>query len=332
MPIEDSLAGARRPLKVGLLLPNGEGEFDGRTAGWADFRAFARRAEDAGFDSLWTVDHLLVRPAAVAAQFGLPVSPDLAAEPPQGFRDCWTLLAALAAVTSRIRLGTLVSCTGYRNPVVLANMAVTLDEVSGGRLVLGLGAGNYEDEHRSLGVPVDHRIGRFEEALAIVAGLLRHGQVDFAVEWYAAPDCVLRLRGPRPEGPPLLIGALGQGPRMLRLVAEYADYWNAGLAFERSHPDRIPPLREAVDGACLAYDRDPSTLGRTVAIKVALLDRAATSQAPGEEPLRGTPDEMAESLRGFARAGIGEVQVLLAPNSLAGIEAFAPVLERLDQH
>jgi alkanesulfonate monooxygenase SsuD/methylene tetrahydromethanopterin reductase-like flavin-dependent oxidoreductase (luciferase family) len=129
-----------------------------------------------------------------------------------------------------------------------------------------------------------------------------------------------------------LIGALEQGPRMLRLVAEYADYWNAGLAFERSHPDRIPPLREAVDGACLAYDRDPSTLGRTVAIKVALFDRAATSQAPGEEPLRGTPDEMAESLRGFARAGIGEVQVLWAPNSLAGIEAFAPVLERLDQH
>ncbi|MBA2595677.1 MAG: LLM class flavin-dependent oxidoreductase [Chloroflexia bacterium] len=147
LPIEDSPPGARRPLKVGLLLPNGEGMLDGRTARGEDFRAFALLAEDAGFDALWTVDHLLVRPAAVAAQFGAPVSPQLAAEPPQGFWDCWTLLAALAGATSRIRLGTLVSCTGYRNPVVLANMAATLDEFSGGRLVLGLGAGNYADEH-----------------------------------------------------------------------------------------------------------------------------------------------------------------------------------------
>lgn len=332
MPIEDVPRGARRPLKVGLLLPNGEGEFDGRTARWDDFRAFARRAEEAGFDALWTVDHLLVRRAAVAAQFGLPVSPQLAAEPPQGFWDCWTLLASLAGVTSKIRLGTLVSCAGYRNPMVLANMAVTLDEASGGRLVLGLGAGNYADEHRSLGVPFDHRVGRFEEALAIVAGLLRHGAVDVAGEWYAARECELRLRGPRPGGPPLLIGALGQGPRMLRLVAEYADSWNAWLAFGRSHPDTIPPLREAVDAACLAHGRDPATLARTVAIRVALLGRTVSVQAPGEAPLRGTPDEIAEAFRAFAGAGIDEVQVWLAPNSLAGIEAFAPVLERLDQH
>ena len=83
---------------------------------------------------------IVLRPAAVAAQFGAPVSPHLATEPPQGFWDCWTLLAALAGITSRLRLGTLVSCTGYRNPVVLATMAVTLDEASGGRLMLGLGA------------------------------------------------------------------------------------------------------------------------------------------------------------------------------------------------
>ena len=120
--------GARRPLRVGLVLPNGEGMLDGRTARWDDFRAFARQAEEAGFDALWTVDHMLLRSAAA---------------PAQGFWDCWTLLAALAGVTSCIRLGTLVSCTGYRNPVVVANMAGTLDEASGGRLVLGLGAGGH---------------------------------------------------------------------------------------------------------------------------------------------------------------------------------------------
>jgi hypothetical protein len=84
-----------------------------------------------------------------------------------------------------------------------------------------------------------------------ITGLLRHGAVDFVGEWYTAPECEVRLRGPRPSGPPVLIGSFAQGPRMLRLVAEYADYWNAGLAFGRSHPDQIPPLREAVDAACL---------------------------------------------------------------------------------
>lgn len=316
MAIDDFPSGSQRPLKIGLVLPNGEGMLDGRTARWDDFRAYARLAEDAGFDALWTLDHLLVRSAAA---------------PPVGFRDCWTLLSALAGVTSRIRLGTLVTCTGYRNPVVLANMAATLDEVSGGRLVLGLGAGNDEDEHRTLGVPFDHRIGRFAEALAIVAPLLRDGRVDFAGEWYAARDAELRVRGPRPGGPPLLIGSFGQGPRMLSLVAEYADFWNAGLAFGRSHPDQIPPLRAAIDAACLARSRAPATLARTVAVRVALGSEAVPVLFPGEEPLRGSPDDVAEALRAFAQEGIDEVQVWLAPNSLAAIEAFAPVLALLDQ-
>lgn len=315
-PIEESTPGTQRPLRVGLLLPNGEGMLDGRTARWDDFRTFARLAEDIGFDALWTVDHLLLRPPTA---------------PPVGFWDCWTLLSALAGVTSRIRLGTLVSCTGYRNPVVLANMAATLDEMSGGRLVLGLGAGSHADEHRSLGVPFDHRISRFEEAVAIISALLREGQVDFAGEWYTAREAEVRLRGPRLSGPPLLIGSFGQGPRMLGLVAKYADYWNAGLAFERSHPDRIPPLRAAVDAACLAVGRDPGTMARTVTVRVASLGRTLALLSPGEEPLRGTPAELAEVFRAFARVGIDEVQVWLNPNSLVEIEAFAPVLDLLDR-
>jgi alkanesulfonate monooxygenase SsuD/methylene tetrahydromethanopterin reductase-like flavin-dependent oxidoreductase (luciferase family) len=164
-----------------------------------------------------------------------------------------------------------------------------------------------------------------------ITGLLRHGAVDFVGEWYTAPECEVRLRGPRPGGPPVLIGSFAQGPRMLRLVAEYADYWNAGLAFGRSHPDQIPPLREAVDAACLAQGRDPAPLARTVAIRAALRGRAVSIQTPGEEPLQGTPDEIATALQAFSSAGIDEVQVWLSPNTSAEIAAFAPVLEPLDR-
>jgi alkanesulfonate monooxygenase SsuD/methylene tetrahydromethanopterin reductase-like flavin-dependent oxidoreductase (luciferase family) len=237
-------------------------------------------------------------------------------------------LAALAAATGHVGLGTLVACTGYRNPALLAKMADTVDEIGGGRLVLGLGAGDYEEEHQAFGFRWDHRVGRFAEALAIVAGLLRGGRVDFAGEYYAARDCELRPRGPRPHGPPLLIGALAHGPRMLRLTAQYADLWNGWLTYGRSHPDAVPPLRAAVDAACAAVGRDPATLGRTVAVRAMLLGRAAF---PGEEPLSGTPAELAAALRAFASEGIAHVQVWPIPNTLDGVEAFAPVLELLDR-
>jgi len=179
------------------------------------------------------------------------------------------------------------------------------------------------------GSSFDHRVGRFTEALAIITALLRHGQVDFVGECYTAPECELRLRGPRPGGPPVLIGSLRQDPRMLWPVAEQAGHWNAGLAFERSHPDRIPPLREVVDAACLAQGRDLATLARTVTIRAALRRRTLSIQTPGEEPLQGTPDEIAVASRTFSRAGIDEMQVWLSPNTPAEIASFAPVLELL---
>jgi len=299
---------------------------DGRTARGEDFRAFALLAEDAGFDALWTVDHLLVRPAAVAAQFGAPVSPQLAAEPPQGFWDCWTLLAALAGATSRIRLGTLVSCTGYRNPVVLANMAATLDEFSGGRLVLGLGAGNYADEHRSLGVPFDHRISRFEEALTIIGSLLRTGAVDFEGTFYTARECELRPRGPRVAGPPILVG--GGEARMLRLTAQHADLWNGWIAFGDSSPEAVAPLMARVDDACAASGRDPATLGRTVSPRVEFPGDAQRPNAPGT-PLSGDPHRLAASCRAFAREGISHLQ-LFGSWTGATLESAAMALELLD--
>jgi probable F420-dependent oxidoreductase len=312
-----------RPLKVGLFLPNAEGMMDRDTPGWTDLLAIARRAEAVGFDSVWVLDHLLVR-LWLSGREG-----DLV-----GCWECWSLLAALAAATERVGLGTLVSCTGYRNPALVAKMADTVDEISGGRLILGLGAGWHEPEYRAFGYPFDHRVSRFEEALQIIATLLREGRIDFEGRYFSARECELRPRGPRPGGPPILVGAHGE--RMLRLVARFADAWNADWF---SSPDQVPAVRNQVDAACAAVGRDPATLERTLAVKVdapGWRGRVGESwstdmRAANSPPASGSPEELAAVLRGFAGEGITHVQVWLEPNSLAGIEAFTPVLELLDR-
>lgn len=316
----------QRPLKVGLVVPQREGDLDGMTPRWADMRTVAERAEAVGFDALWVIDHLLFRRAELLDHLGLPVPDAVEREPGVGFWESWSLLSALATATTRVELGTLVTCTGYRNPGLLAKMADTVEEISGGRLILGLGAGDSLFEHTAFGYPIDHRVSRFAEALQIIRGLLRDGHIDFAGAYYQARECDLRPRGPRAHGPPLLVGTLGNGPRMLRLVAEQADLWNGWLAYGRSHPDAVPPLRARLDAACREHGRGPASLERTVAVRVALLDRTVSLG----EPLSGSPEQVATAFRQFAHEGIGHIQVLLTPATLAGIEAFAPVLELLD--
>jgi probable F420-dependent oxidoreductase len=314
-----------RPLKVGLLLPAIEGLMAGETARWPDLLAISRRAEELGFDSLWVSDHLLFR---------LPGRE----ERPVGMWEGWSLLAALAAATSRIALGPFVSCTGFRNPALLAKMADTVDEISGGRLVLGLGAGWHEPEYRAFGFPFDHRASRFEEAFTIIRSLLRDGHVDFQGTYYQARDCELRPRGPRPQGPPLLIGT--KGPRMLRIAAPHVDAWNSDWT---SRPAAIPPLRDAVDAACRDVGRDPATLERTAGVLIDLPDRdpnrsgrasvsgATEPTTKPDPPATGSPEELADLLRGYAREGITHAQVWLDPSTVVGVESFARVLDLLDR-
>jgi alkanesulfonate monooxygenase SsuD/methylene tetrahydromethanopterin reductase-like flavin-dependent oxidoreductase (luciferase family) len=213
-------------------------------------------------------------------------------------------------------------------------MADTVDEISGGRLVLGLGSGYVEREYRAFGYPFDHRVGRFAEALVIVTTLLRPGRVDFNGTYYQARECALRPRGPRPAGPPILIGALGTGPRMLRLTAEHADAWNGWLVRGESHPRAVPALREAVDAACRAAGRNPATLERTVAVAISPAGAAVSPRAfppPGAVvPLAGTPEELAAALRAFAAEGIAHIQLVPRPCTPASVEALAPVLALLD--
>lgn len=310
-----------RSLRVGVFLPLVDGQMDGGSPRGRDVIAMARAAEDVGFDSVWIPDHLLFR------------HPDRAAE---GAWECWTILGALAAATSRVEIGPLVTCTAWRNPALIAKMADTVDELSDSRLILGLGAGWHEPEFDAFGYPFEKVVGRFEEALQIILPLLRQGHVDHQGTYYTARDCELLPRAPRTGngGPPILIGALGTGPRMLKLMARHADLWNAWLTWGESSPAAVPPLRELVDGACHDVGRDPATIGRTVTILVEVPDFSAnviiTSPTGSGDPLRGSTEEIAAALRGFAREGIDHLQLVLAPNTRAGIEAMAPVLAALD--
>jgi alkanesulfonate monooxygenase SsuD/methylene tetrahydromethanopterin reductase-like flavin-dependent oxidoreductase (luciferase family) len=311
-----------RPLKVGYALPETEHRRGPDVVRWAELRALAQRAEAVGFDSVWTIDRLLFRSAAGETHGGW---------------ECWSLMAALAAVTTRVELGQLVTNNLYRNPALLAKMAATVDEISGGRLILGLGAGDGGPDTGIFGFADDHRVGRFEEALQIVRGLLRTGHIDFQGQYYQVRDCELRPRGPRPEGPPILVGT-ELGPQMLRLTAQYADLWNTFLPLR---PEDLATAMQPLDTACAAVGRDPATLGRSLTVPVDLPGRRRhpPSTAYGIDRARdyaeilvtGEPAAIADRLRAYARAGIGHVVVWLDPDTVEGIEAFAPVLDLLDR-
>jgi len=301
-----------RPLKVGIQLPEVEWE-----ARWPDLRAMALRAEELGFDSIWYGDHLLYRrPGDDRAR---------------GPWEAWTTLAGLAAVTSRITLGPLVAATAFHAPAMLAKQVATVDEISGGRLVLGLGAGWNETEFAAFGFPFDHRISRFAEAFTIIRTLLRDGAIDFEGEFFTARDCELVPR-PRPGGPPLMIGSTG--PRMLEITAPHVDAWNAWFDAFGNRPAGIGALRGQVDAAARAAGRDPADIGRTVAVLVRLpggRGRVQGDTAHDAVPaVEGTPAEIAALLRAFAAEGIAHVQLVVDPITLASLDALAPLLEDLD--
>jgi alkanesulfonate monooxygenase SsuD/methylene tetrahydromethanopterin reductase-like flavin-dependent oxidoreductase (luciferase family) len=231
----------------------------------------------------------------------------------------------LAAVTTRVELGTLVLCTGFRNPALLAKMADAVEEISNGRLILGIGAGWNEYEFNAFGYPFDHRVSRFEEALTIIHGLLKHGQVDFVGKYHEARECELTPRGgPRPEGPPIMVGS--SAPRMLGLTAKYADQWNI---FHTS-PEQLAERRALVDAACEAAGRDPKTLVRTASVRANVLGRTSR-QGSSIPPLQGSNEEIAEGILALAREGAEHIQIIPDPSTIRGIAAFAPILELVDR-
>ena len=302
---------SQRALKVGVQLP--EVEYEAR---WPEIREMAVAVESLGFDSIWVGDHLLYENEG---------------EPPRGPWEAWTQLAAIAAVTERVQLGPLVACTGFHAPPVLAKLASTVDEISGGRLVLGLGAGWNQTEFRAFGLPFDRRVDRFEEAFAIIRALLQDGEVDFAGRYYEARDCKLLPPPRRAGGPPLMTGSSGE--RMLRITTPHVQLWNAWYADFGNRPEGIAPLRDRVDAACREAGRDPAEVERTVAILVGLTGGGGRVQGDRlnrrYQAARGTSDELAELLRAYAREGISHIQLVLDPITRASIEEVAQVLDLL---
>jgi alkanesulfonate monooxygenase SsuD/methylene tetrahydromethanopterin reductase-like flavin-dependent oxidoreductase (luciferase family) len=301
-----------RPLKVGIQLPEVE-----REVRWPELLGMIRAIEDLGFDSIWLGEHLLYRWPGQEAR---------------GPWEAWTSMAAIAASTTRVEFGPLVACTNFHNPALLAKQAATIDEISGGRFVLGLGAGWNETEFRAFGFPFDHRIDRFEEAFTIIRTLLRDGAIDFDGRFYQARDCELSPRGPRADGPPLMIGS--RGPRMLALTLPHVESWNVWFSDTWNAPAGVPALRDLVDGIARDVGRDPSAIERTVAVMVRLRGGTGRIQGgyveSGPPPLTGSPEVIADTLRAYAREGIAHVQLVLDPITLESIQALVPVLEQLD--
>jgi alkanesulfonate monooxygenase SsuD/methylene tetrahydromethanopterin reductase-like flavin-dependent oxidoreductase (luciferase family) len=301
-----------RPLKVGVQLPEVE-----RAVGWNEMREMAQAAEAVGLDSVWVGDHLLYR------------SPN---GPPRGPWEAWSLLAALAAVTSRVEIGPLVACLNFHNPAVLAKVAATVDDISGGRLILGVGAGWNQADFDAFGVPFDHRVSRFEDAFTIVRGLLADGRVDFHGTYSSAPDCELRPPPSRPGGPPLMVGSMGE--RMLAITLPHVAAWNAWYRWFGNTVQGYRPLRDAVDTACRSVGRDPAEVARTVALLVAF--PGGTGRQSGDttvvdpDPIRGEPEVIADAIRSFAAEGVSHVQLVLDPITHESIEALEPVLATLD--
>jgi probable F420-dependent oxidoreductase len=306
-------------MQIGLMIRSGNNGGSGAINAhrWTDLREMARLAEEIGVDTLGAPDHLLFR-------HGPPVV-SLPAGETRGIWECFTLLTALAAVTKRVTLLPLVACTSFRNPALLAKIADSLDEVSGGRLLLGLGAGWHEPEYRAYGYPFDRRVSRFEEALQIVVPMLKGESVTFHGRYYQVDDAVLVPRGPRPGGPPIWIGA--RGPRMLGLVARYADAYNTDMLLDVGDTKAAEELLGIADDACRAAGRDPSTLLKTSGCSLGL---AGADEVPGGPPsviLRGSTEQIVEKLAAYAAIGIQHFTFWLHPWTMHSIERLAPIVE-----
>ena len=284
-------AEANGRMRIGVVLPIADEDDGSGVPSYAAIRDIALAAEAAGFDSVWVFDHLLFRSEGEES----------------GIHECWTILAAIAEATSRVELGTIVLCTAFRNAALQAKMAATLDEVSGGRLIFGIGSGWHDPEFEAFGYPTDHKVSRFEESLAVISGLIREGRADLDGRYVTARDAVL-LPPARPDLP-ILVAA--KGPRMLDLTARHADAWN--LAWFGFPDERLARVRSELLEACRRVGRDPATLAISVGVTVRYPQAGVTPPPTTRPGLTGTPEEVAAGLRAHADAGARHVIVSLEP-------------------
>ena len=276
---------SNKRMKIGVQLPEVEWEVP-----FPELIEMAQAAETVGFDSVWYGDHLI---------YDLPVGA-------RGPWEAWTTLAAIAASTSTIELGPLVASTSFHAPAMLAKQAATVDAISEGRLIVGLGAGWNQREYDAFGFPYDRRVSRFAEAFTIIRTLLRDGEIDFHGDYYSADRCVLHPRSPRPGGPPLMIGSVGA--RMLDLTLPYVDSWNMWWSQYGNTAAGFAKEKTRVDALIEAAGRLSGSVEATAAVHVRLEGGAGRQMGNyvGDlaiEPLTGSPAELADQLREWEYAG-----------------------------
>lgn len=274
------------------MLPVGPTDGPGGTSpAWADIRQLATAADRSGLDSVWLADH-------------------------HGMHESWTLLSAVAAVTSRVELGPLVLCASFRDPGLLANMAATLDRVAAGRLILGVGAGWNDPEYHMFGLPTDHRFSRFAEWLEILARLLRGETVSFDGTYHRVRDAV--LVPPPGRRIPLLVA--GGRPRMRRLTAHWADAWNT--AWYGRPDESVKDSLRTFDATLAAEGRAPESVSRTVGVTVVDPDQSPTAR-PRAGTFAGPVPELAAALAGYADLGVDHVIVGLDPLTSRSVDRLA---------
>lgn len=301
---------SKRKMGIGIMVPISDKSAFGGTPRFSDMLAITQKADELGFDTAWFADHFIVRNDDVGEL--------------RGVWEGWTTLAGIAAATQRINLGIFVTCVLFRNPGIIAKSAEMVDEISNGRLILGLGAGWHQPDFDMFGLPFDHRVSRFEDAVNIISPLLRNGYADYQGHYYQANDAYNLPRGPRAAegGPPILIGT--KSPRMMRLTAQFADIWNSDWHHDA---EEVVPMLAALDEACEAVGRDPKTLVRTAGSNIAMPGYLGVRL----NPITGSVEEMAEKIATFRDIGLRHYVAGLDPCTPATLEHFARVVELLDK-
>jgi alkanesulfonate monooxygenase SsuD/methylene tetrahydromethanopterin reductase-like flavin-dependent oxidoreductase (luciferase family) len=296
-----------RPFKVGVQLPEVE-----RFVPWPEYLDLARRAEEAGYDSVWVGDHLIY---------------DLPDGSTRGPYEAWTTLAAIAAVTERVEIGPLVASTSFHAPAMLAKHAATVDAISQGRLIVGLGAGWNRREFDAFGLPYDRRVSRFEEALTIIVPLLREGRTTFHGQFFDVDDCVLDPRPVREGGPPIMLGS--NSPRMLRIGLPVVDAWNVWWSIYDNSVERFVEIKAEVD-AVMPRGR---YVEATAAVLVTLPGGAGRLMGDRYDArvTTVTPDDLGDHVRGLADAGATHLQLVLDPITAETIGTIGAALADLDR-
>jgi probable F420-dependent oxidoreductase len=301
-----------RPLKIGVQLPEVE-----RFVPWPELISMTKAAEGIGFDSVWLGDHLLY---------------DLPDGTARGPWEVYTSLAALAAVTERVQLGSLVSSLGFHDPAMLAKMAATIDAVSAGRLVLGVGSGWNEREYRAFGLPFDRRVDRFEEAFDVLRRLLAGETVTHTGTYYSVDRCLVDPPAARAGGPVLMVGS--NSPRMLSITLPHVQAWNVWWSIYGNTPEGFASVVTDVRARTAAAGRDPDEVEATACVYVQIPGGAGRTMGDptmgGARPLTGEPEELAEKLVAFAEAGAAHVMLVVDPITQPAIEWLGQVLAALD--